>query len=509
MKLRSFIFSSKAKQVAKTFLSIVLVSAMVATSVQAAEKKENNQDKYKDIKVIGNDTDILFFGNSHIRFSVYPMELWQKYGMTGIMMAYNNLYIPESYWVFENSLDYCKPKLVVLDLFRISENGCGDGSLIMSSFPASQAKLRAAIDLDSKNGNKFRDCKWMDTFVSYGTFHDGWKDELKASYNQKHSAKRGADFRADQTQYDIRAREPISKDVPVPHRTISMDYVDRMIERCQEEGIEILLVNIPQAFSQEAQPYYNYGYEAAKKYGIKYLDLYREEGLYDFDTDLSDYGPAPSIEKQKDKGLYVTGSVYDALSHLNISGGTKVSNRVADFIHENYDLEDHRGDSRYAYWQSDYDDLWLKSVDNLLNESQSNFCRYVITLKTGHYDSIMYFNNTEFLKDERIRKNLLNLGAEDSDLNVSGPFLFCLVSGEVSVIGASDPALASGVTVAGSKVSVKDHAVYLDGTKLYEVPGSDVGCQIKSLRDGKEVNSPKYGSSTDNFKVEYTDLFEQ
>lgn len=33
------------------------------------------------------DYDVLFFGTSHVRYGIYPMELWEEYGITSYNLA--------------------------------------------------------------------------------------------------------------------------------------------------------------------------------------------------------------------------------------------------------------------------------------------------------------------------------------------------------------------------------------------------------------------------------------
>ena len=71
--------------------------------------------KYEDFYAQEEDFDVLFLGTSHVINAVYPMELWEDYGIVSYNMAGHGNKMPTTYWVFENALLETTPKLVVID----------------------------------------------------------------------------------------------------------------------------------------------------------------------------------------------------------------------------------------------------------------------------------------------------------------------------------------------------------------------------------------------------------
>ena len=59
--------------------------------------------------------DVLFFGNSHMANGVFPMELWNDYGIVSYNLAGFGNRIPTTYWTMEDALDRSHPKLIEMD----------------------------------------------------------------------------------------------------------------------------------------------------------------------------------------------------------------------------------------------------------------------------------------------------------------------------------------------------------------------------------------------------------
>ena len=114
------------------------------------------------------------------------------------------------------------------------------------------------------------------------------------------------------------------------NREKTEEYLRKNIELCQEKGIEIVLINAPWPLvTAETQEKYNYVAQIAEEYEIDFLNgcLLEEEIGISWQTDSMGDG-----------------------GHLNHYGSTKFTNYLVKYLKENYELEDHRGDERYSYW---------------------------------------------------------------------------------------------------------------------------------------------------------------
>ena len=138
------------------FLSILLICLNVISDVV---KRKDAYKKSADFFEQKEDFDVLFFGNSHIYNGVFPMELWNKYGIVSYNMAQSAASIGISYYNMLLACEKHKPKMVVIDAYYIAKNEkirSDNITLPMHNtfdvYPVSYTKYQAIKDLfDGKN----------------------------------------------------------------------------------------------------------------------------------------------------------------------------------------------------------------------------------------------------------------------------------------------------------------------------------------------------------------------
>ena len=328
---------------------LVLLIALLAGLSRILEYK-GSREKIAPFIERAEQFDVLFFGDSHAYSAIYPMELWEDYGIASYNLANYNLTIPMSYWVMRNALLSCTPKVVVLDVNQIWEQAklcesSGDVHTGLDGFPLSRVKLEAIFDLmddpliTDKNGQRYKDLRpeFIFPFLKY---HARWNEltmqDLSPHYNRELGGERNI-YVAPPDDYELTAST-------ADEQGFGFVYLRRFIEYCQDMGIEVMLTNLPYPCpnNNEEQYYTNAVLYTAEEYGIEYLDFVYMDQIVDYSTDC-----------------------YDPASHLNPSGAWKVTDFLGEFLSQTYDLPDHRGEAAYAAWDSDYAayrDLKLQSI---------------------------------------------------------------------------------------------------------------------------------------------------
>ena len=105
---------------------------------------------------------------------------------------------------------------------------------------------------------------------------------------------------------------------------------NNIVNICRANKINLLLVYLPTPASwSNAQS--NAVQKLATAYNLPFLDL--------------NYG-------ENDFNLNYSTSFYDNGSHLNVRGATYTMQYLAQYIKENYNLTDHRGDTKFKNWDS-------------------------------------------------------------------------------------------------------------------------------------------------------------
>lgn len=368
-----------------TVVITVLMLNMIASVMERKESVIKNGDFIEEKQ----NVDVLFLGTSHVINGVYPMELWNEYGIVSYNLAGHSTPIASSYWVLQNALDYTTPKVVVIDCLgigntmKVSDN-FDYAHICFDAFPLSFTKVRAVNDL--LEGNE-EHSKW-DLIFPLSQYHNRWNQLTNADFNVEYNSEKGAEMRVDLVT--PLSFETIPTEQKILDNTISIEYLKRIINECEAKGIEVLLTYLPfpaKAFYQEEA---NRLYDIAEECGVDYINFLATD-IVDYQTDC-----------------------YDEDSHLNSSGARKVTRYLGQYIMENYDVSDQRQNPAYADWLSDYEEYQVKK-NSILTDIENPYV-YMSMMTDHNYNIIIEITNEEILFDEKLCVLFENLGIECSKL---------------------------------------------------------------------------------------------
>lgn len=307
-----------------TFLGLLAGSMRLASNRLELKR---SRIKYDDFLEGGNGEDVLFFGSSHMINAVFPDQLYREYGITSYNMANHGEQLPTSYEVFRNALDYCSPKVAVVDMFTVSQSGTyynkSFSHISLDAFPLTWTKFKSVNalfdDLDTK-------CEFLSNFCLY---HTRWDEWTKVSPEYAPSVMKGAEMRVNVESsvgglYATDAYDEIMTD--------GMRAVMRFRDLCDERGIQLVCVNIPYSGFEDRDAASNYAGKLFEDTGITYLD-FRQEASGLLLNPVTDF--------------------YDS-QHVNPLGGSKVTKYLGEYLIQNCGVQDQRG--------SGYADKWNESV---------------------------------------------------------------------------------------------------------------------------------------------------
>lgn len=319
-------------------LFCVLLLAALSSASSVLERKES-VCKYRPFMEAKEDFDVLFMGNSHMVNSVFPMELWRDYGIASYNIAGYGNTIPASYWAMRCAFDYAQPKLMVIDISGVSREeklsgSSGDLHKALDCYPPSLTKIRAVHDLlDDPNavdddGNRYMDMIW-EYYLPLGKYHSRWNDLSQSDFHPQYSVEKGGEALVNVAvprEYEIFEHGYATSEIGW-----GFVYLRRMIEECQSRGIEVLLTHLPFPSKEYQQCDANAVRYIAEEYGVDFVDFVYTDYVVDYDTDL-----------------------FDASSHLNASGGKKVTDFLGKYIQEHFNTPDRREEKAYSRWHDDY-----------------------------------------------------------------------------------------------------------------------------------------------------------
>lgn len=268
------------------------------------------------------DHDVVFIGDCELYENISPQKLWDEYGINSYIRGTAQQLIWQSYYLMEETLTYEKPDVIVFNVLSMKYNE-----------PQRETYNRMTIDnmkwSKSKVGSILASMTEEESFVDYVfpllRYHSRWKEltdeDLKYFWKTEPVTHNGYYMRVDVLPAENVPEGKLLADYDFGDN--AYDYLDKIVELCEENGVELVLVKAPSLY-----PYWYDEWEVqmedyAKEHNLKYynfLEAIDEIGL-DFNTDT-----------------------YDAGLHLNRSGAEKMSVYFGKILAENHGLKSRRGE---------------------------------------------------------------------------------------------------------------------------------------------------------------------
>ncbi len=476
----------KAMRAAGCIITVILTIGLLMWTVNLTERKESS-NKYSDF-FKDRDYDVLFMGTSHVINSVFPMELWKEYGITSYNCGGTSNYLPTTYWVLQNALDYVTPKVVVIDCLRLADDEkcpyLARAHYSLDAFPLSMTKINAIRDLmDDPGGNTALEAEKaaniaqspsLELLWEFTVYHSRWNELEKDDFSPAASREKGAETRIDVVPGKLKR---IDRELTSSSGHTGEVYLRKMIESCQERGIEVMLTYFPFQASEAAQREANSAYAVAEEYGIPYVNFLEYDDIIDYRTDL-----------------------YDSYSHLNASGARKVTSWIGEYLMQQYNLPDRRNDPAYSYWDEDYREY--EALKNEYLNSEDNVVNYLMLLARDDIDIMMYIRNQDIFRNKQVLLQLENLGVDTSEVGKNTNYILISRKGKEAVV--LNDFTEDGKT---EKTKLGDAAVFragesmilnVDGWQSMSVQPENVqGIRIDVYRGYDFVDSVKF-----NYKVQ-------
>ena len=381
--------SSKIKNFIKGIVVIiVVVMVLFITNRILILKSEDGYDQMQSYyKQLPNTVDVLFLGSSKIYCQIDTGVIWDNYGISSFDLGGSEATTWNSYYFLEEALKTQKPKVVMYDvgiltnmpdvefqeLRWVKTNNYG------MKWNANRIKQLIA---NTENGEDFYEC-----LIPLGTMHSRYNDLKKNDFVDVNNdiSYKGFDFRDAITPIDETGITSAIGEKPLTLK--QQEYFMRIIELTKTKDVPLVVMVTPHMMTEEDGKIYNYIERICGENDVRFLNMnqkYEEIGI-DFDTD------------------------YAEELHVNFSGSMKLAKFLGKFIHENYDLVDHRGDSNYASWER----------DALINR-QNRTCYNLNQVET-YEEASNYFSNDNYLVFDVNEKNEVTIYSGGEELfNVNG-----------------------------------------------------------------------------------------
>lgn len=499
MQLILFIFNSEENDMKRklfnivSFLITIFLTGFILIKLTDLMERKSSDEKYEDFWKQEEDFDVLFFGTSHVINAVFPMEMWNDYGIVSYNFGGHGNQIPTTYWVMENALEKTTPKVAVIDCYGMEQpmKSSYKFSLMhisFDTFPLNRTKIAAIWDLlDDPAVEKIEDENLesrsrIELLWNYSVYHSRWSEMKQEDFKPDILYEKGAESRYAVVKGEL-SRIPV--DEKMESGSTGDIYLRKIIESCQERGIEVVLTYLPYPAPESHQMAANYVYDVAEEYGVDYIN-FLDLDVINYKTDL-----------------------YDAASHLNPSGARKVSKYLGEYLSKNKKIPDRRLDSRYAEWKDDYEE-YRDLKDKYLSE-RINITEYLMALSGDDVEIRMDIRDKRFLADTWVIELLANIGVNRDRLSEHTDFILVNNTGkEVTVVDNLRENGDRQDTEKGIMEIVYDreglngagqadtYGIYLDGRELMTRNETDnVGLRIDVYREGEKIDSVGFYYSID------------
>lgn len=334
----------RIKKVFYTLFTILLTLSLLMISSKVLKRKYSDNE-YKRFYKYSSDYEVLFFGPSVVHYSISPMQLWNDYGITSYNMANDSERLTMTYFDIVNSLDYCSPKIIVVDLNAMAWAGSKRDKTLkdhnfLDAVPFSTNKIKEIVEVFEKD-------EYIEYLVPFTLYHSRWnelgKEDFEIDNNVMYGLMPQQGILSIQTPTDDQYEESRFGKV-----NEEAEVIDDIIDLCNSNNIDLVFIYLPSGIRGGDQKLREYCNEILSGKGVPYVDMLHME----------------SIEYNRD--------FCDAV-HLNIFGSQKVTDYIGDYIISNYELTDYRQNVDYSErWGNNYFE-YKEIVSEMMHENYEEY----------------------------------------------------------------------------------------------------------------------------------------
>lgn len=283
-------------------------------------------EAYKELPE--NSIDVLFLGSSNVMSSINPVQLWEETGIQSYALCSRAQTFPFAYAYLKDALKTQKPECVVLDAYSVfsekSTNGLANGDFHLG-VNMDSLSVGAKAELVTKYVEK---SEWLAYYFPLFKNHNYYK----TWENQKDETDEifmGYCF-YDGIEY---FETPVYSDNRAPMEEVDGIYLQKIIELCQAEGIDLYVIKTPVVYSDAEHQVLNSVAQMCEAYGVMYYDMSMDtaEWGFDYSTDMLNY------------------------FHNNTTGAEKVTTRLGGILTELYDFSDSETHQYADVWKAEYE----------------------------------------------------------------------------------------------------------------------------------------------------------
>lgn len=347
--------------------------------------------------------DVMFFGSSHAHCTIDHGILWDEYGIAGYTMSAGAQKLDSTYYFVKEAIKRQKPKVVVVEMLGATEGGIyNDETDVYRNTLGMRWSLNFAEYIKALTDDMEMSPTWKkQVFTKIPIIHSRYAELKKADFIDAIPFMRG--YRGSFEIVSFEKPAAVAQNEKAEIDPEKLEYLKKIISLTKEEGVELVLFASPFILKEEHQKQFHTIRDIAEEAGVPFLDynsLCDEIGL-DYDRDFRDE------------------------SHVNNYGAAKVTRHMAEYLREQFEVPDKRGQDGYALWAQNalylrnkrfrYELEHAEDINEYLQKlTESTDEQTVVVALTGNYNAL----------GEVYLPGLQNLGITSEEYYAGGIWMF-------------------------------------------------------------------------------------
>lgn len=443
--------------------------------------------------------DVLFAGTSKIKQDIYPMLLYDEYGISSYNLGTGDQTVALSYYLLKDAIDRQHPKLVVLEAgmgdYKTTYEGTEDVHYISDNMPffsKSRYELIRGVEKEGEDSLRF--------LFPWYEYHSRWS-ELKREdvVHEDPGAAYGSWVLAQ--SIDTGTFEPCEADPAWELPDVTKEYLEKIVSLCEKTDTQLLLVCLP-VFGPGLLPAELYPERVSECAAVETFAKNHNVACMNLISSAGELGLTSGTDS------------IDGM-HLNLSGAEKFSSWIGKTLKENYDLPDRKDEPGYEFIAKDYADYCSFRSRQILatdNRAATYFRHLKETFDTEDYLYVLTAaGDTSVSMTDTVRQSLREMGlSEVDDAAGNHPYIAVIDQGRVvyetsDFTGTSDywEDTVSGVRVTALSRNAEEGSstqVILD-LNNYVLQGPGLNVVVYDKKTGRKVDASYVTADAGNGEI--------
>ena len=319
----------KHKVLIEIVIFVVLLSLMVAGCYDVLRYKDTGDlgghgrlyDNYYDIDV---PIDVMVYGASHAGCTVDNSLLWKESGIASFTLSSGAQQAFGTYYYMKDSFRHNKPKIALVETALMGTDEPEDDTLYRSTLVPHFSASFVPYILDFASRHEMDRETVEELILRMPIVHSRYTELARGDVVNETRYSLG--YIGDNTVTPCEPPAVTDRREPLPENAVY--YMDRIMQLCDDSGVQLVFFNAPFSATEEERALQNSVRDYITEKGYPYIGFMDEDApcTIDYGTDLREY------------------------SHLNNNGAAKVTRALAEYMLANYELTDRRDDPDYALW---------------------------------------------------------------------------------------------------------------------------------------------------------------